>query len=303
LTARLGLGTAPLGNLYAAITEDQALATVEAAWDAGIRYFDTAPLYGNGLSEERLGRALSGRPRASYSVSTKVGRVLEDGVDPTSIFTQTPARRPRFDFTRDGILRSFEASLGRLGLDRVDTLLLHDPDEFEELARAEALPALLELRDQGAVASIGAGMNQAPMLCRLVTDFDLDRLLVAGRWSLLDRSAGEELLPLCAERGVEVVLGGVFNSGLLADPEGATYDYGPAPAELVDAARRMASACRTRGVSLATAALQFAARHPAAAYVLAGMRSEAEVAENVAALAAGIDADLWPELEACRPAR
>jgi aryl-alcohol dehydrogenase-like predicted oxidoreductase len=235
-------------------------------------------------------------------VSTKVGRVLEDGVDPTSIFTQTPARRPLFDFTRDGIMRSFEASLGRLGLDRVDTLLLHDPDDFEEQARAEAVPALLELRHQGAVASVGAGMNQAAMLYRLVRDFDLDRVLVAGRWSLLDRSAGEELLPLCAERGVEVVLGGVFNSGLLADPErSATYDYGPARAELVDTARRMAGACRAHGVTLAAAALQFAARHPAATYVLAGMRSGAEVAENVAALASAIDADLWPELEACRP--
>ena len=302
MKARLGLGTAPLGNLYSAVSDEAAEAAVAAAWDAGIRYFDTAPLYGSGLSETRLGRALAGRPRDEYEISTKVGRVLEPGTDPDSIFVGTPPRRPRFDFSREGILRSFEASLDRLGLDRVDTLLLHDPDDHEDQARAEALPALIELRESGAVTSIGAGMNQAAMLARFVADFDLDRVLVAGRWSLLDRSAGEVLLPLCAERGVEVLVGGVFNSGLLADPEGgATFDYGRAPQPMVEAAQAMAEAARRRGVSLLAPALQFPARHPAVGVVLVGVRSAEEMAANAEAYTAEVPAGLWAELEACRP--
>lgn len=303
MSARLGLGTAPLGNMYSAISDEAAEDTVAAAWEAGIRFFDTAPLYGAGLSETRLGRALAGRPRGQYEISTKVGRVLEPGADPDSIFVATPERRPRFDFSRDGIMRSFESSLDRLGLDRVDTLLLHDPDDHEAEVRAEALPALVELRQSGAVSSIGAGMNQAGMLARLVADFDLDRVLVAGRWSLLDRSAGEVLLPLCAERGVEVMVGGVFNSGLLADPEGgATFDYARAPEPMVRAARAMAAASARRGLSLVAPAVQFPARHPAVGIVLVGVRSAAEVEANRRAFRAEVPDELWPELEACRPA-
>lgn len=304
MNARLGMGAAPLGNLYSAITEEEAEATVRAAWEAGIRYFDTAPLYGSGLSEARLGRALAGCPRDQYEISTKVGRVLEPGVDPESIFVGTPALRPRFDFSRDGVMRSFEASLDRLGLDRVDTLLLHDPDDHEAQARAEALPALIELREAGVVGSIGAGMNQAAMLNRLVSDFDLDRVLVAGRWSLLDRSAGEELLPRCAERGVEVLVGGVFNSGLLAEPDGGgTFDYGRAPEAIVATARAMAEAARRRGVTLVAPAVQFPARHPAVGVVLVGVRSAAEVADNVAAFTTEVPPGLWAELEECRAPR
>jgi D-threo-aldose 1-dehydrogenase len=302
LTARLGLGAAPLGNLYSVISDEAAAATVDAAWAAGIRYFDTAPLYGSGLSETRLGRALAGRPRDQYEISTKVGRVLEPGADPDSIFVGIPASRPRFDFSRDGIMRSFEASLDRLGLDRVDTLLLHDPDDHEDQARSEALPALIELRQSGAVSSIGAGMNQTAMLSRFVSHFDLDRVLVAGRWSLLDRSAGEVLLPLCAERGVEVIVGGVFNSGLLADPEGAApFDYGRAPQAMVEGARAMAEAAARRGVSLVAPAVQFPARHPAVGVVLVGVRSVQEVVANAGAFGAEVPVELWPELEACRP--
>ena len=301
MTARLGLGAAPLGNLYSPLSEELAQDTLEAAWEAGIRYFDTAPLYGSGLSETRLGRVLRGRPRGRFEISTKVGRVLEPGIDPDSIFVQTPGLRPRFDFSRDGILRSFEASLERLGLDRIDTLFLHDPDDHEPQARAEALPALIELREAGAVSSVGAGMNQAAMLARFVSEFDLDRVLVAGRFSLLDRTAEEDLLPLCAERGVEVVVGGVFNSGLLADPDGGTFDYAAAPQALVDSARAMTAAAQRRGVSLVAPAVQFPARNPAVGIVLVGVRSPAEVAANVAAFSAPVPAELWSELEACRP--
>ena len=298
MSAALGLGCAPLGNLYESVSEDQARATMDAAWDAGIRYFDTAPLYGHGLSERRVGDALRGRPRDEFRLSTKVGRLLVDGRDATSIFADIPPVRPIYDFSYDGVLRSFESSLERLGLDRVDVLLVHDPDHHGDEALEGAFPALRRLRDEGVVRAIGAGMNQTAMLARFVREADIDCVLIAGRWTLLDRSAGDELLPLCAEHGVGVVVGGVFNSGLLADPgDGATYDYTEAPVELLGAARRMAAACTARGVSLPAAAMQFAASHPAVTTVLAGVRSPAEVRSNAAGFAAPIPDDLWGELD------
>ena len=227
---RLGLGGAPLGNMFTTVADDDAQATVDAAWDAGIRYFDTAPFYGHGLAEQRLGAALAGRPRDEYVISTKVGRVLvpSTGAD-TSIFKIEPDLAAVFDYSRDGVLRSFEASLARLGLDRVDVVLVHDPDSHEDDALAGAFPALLALRDQGVVGAIGAGMNQSAMLQRFVERVDLDCVLLAGRYTLLDRS-GAELLDRCAERSVGVIIGGVFNSGVLAQPDpSATYDYWPAP--------------------------------------------------------------------------
>ncbi|HEY1739708.1 MAG TPA: aldo/keto reductase, partial [Acidimicrobiia bacterium] len=234
---RLSLGGAPLGNMFKAVMDTDAQATVDAAWNAGIRYFDTAPFYGHGLAEQRLGAALAGRPRDEYVVSTKVGRVLEPspGAD-TSIFKIDPETAAVFDYSRDGVLRSFEASLSRLGIDRVDVLFVHDPDAHEEVALAGAFPALVELREQGVVRAIGAGMNQSAMLQRFVERVDLDCVLLAGRYTLLDRS-GAALLDLCAERSVGVIIGGVFNSGVLAQPDPtATYDYWPAPAEMIEAA-------------------------------------------------------------------
>lgn len=294
---RLGLGCAPLGNLFETVEEVDADATVAAAWDAGIRYFDTAPLYGLGLSEERVGRALRGRPRDEFVLSTKVGRLIENepGADP-GIFAVAPGRVATFDYSRDAVLRSIDASLGRLGLDRIDVVLVHDPDDHEQEAIDHAFPTLIELRDQGVIRAVGSGMNQAAMLQRFVARVDLDAVLLAGRWTLLDRS-GAGLLDLCEARGVGVILGGVFNSGLLADPDGATtFDYAPAPDDLRRRARDLRDRAAVHGVSLTGAALAFGRRHPAVATTVVGARSAAEVEQNVAAWRQEPPPACWDEL-------
>jgi D-threo-aldose 1-dehydrogenase len=302
----LGFGGAPIGSLYQAVDEAAALGAVAAALRAGVRFFDTAPHYGLGLSERRLGHALAAWPRSELVVSTKVGRVLVPDPDGASRrdgegFAVPATHRRVWDFSRAGVRRSLEASLERLGLDRVDVALLHDPDHHRRQAVEEAYPALHELRAQGAVGAIGAGMNQWQMLADLVRHTDLDVVLLAGRYTLLDQSALDGLLPLCAARGVSVVVGGVFNSGLLATPAprpDATYDYAPGPAEVVARARRIAAVCGRHGVALPQAALAFPTAHPAVASVLVGMRSEAEVAENTALAARPTPAALWEELVA-----
>jgi D-threo-aldose 1-dehydrogenase len=300
---RLALGCAPLGGLFTAVDEEQARTTVEAAWRQGIREFDTAPHYGAGLSERRLGAQLSELPRDELVVSTKVGRLLvprsvsrrDDGGD---MFAGAPALDRVFDFSRDGVLRSVEQSLERLGLDRVDVLYVHDPDDHLDQAIGEALPTLAELRAQGVVREIGAGMNQAPALVRIVREADVDRVLVAGRYTLLDRSAEKELLPLCIRREVAVVAGGVLNSGILADPRpGAMYDYEPAPEELVVRARRIAAICERHDIELLAAAIAFPLRHPAIRTVLVGARSPEEVEAAATGLARSVPEDLWDELE------
>ncbi len=216
--SRLGLGTAPLGNLYAEVSEEDAAATVADAWAAGIRVFDTAPLYGHGLAERRLGAALSAHPRGDFVLSTKVGRLLVPGTpDGADGFKVSHGQVPRFDFSADGVRRSLEESLGRLGLDRIDVALIHDPDNHLEQAIAEAAPALAALRDDGVVTAIGFGMNYVAPLKEAVERCDLDVILVAGRYTLLDQAALHSgLLAACAERGVGVIAGGVFNSGVLA---------------------------------------------------------------------------------------
>ena len=236
--SRLGLGTAPLGNLFTKVQEPDADATVDAALGAGITFVDTAP-HGLGVAERRLARRLAQVPRDRFVLSTKVGRLvrpLEAGEMADPEVRGHPGGQARMDFSRDGVRRSLEESLERLGLDRVDVALVHDPDNHEREAAEQALPALDELRDQGVVRAIGAGMNQAEMLTRFVRELDLDLVLMAGRYSLLDQGALAELLPACVERGVAVVIGGVFNSGLLADLARATFDYAPA-AELVERGR------------------------------------------------------------------
>ncbi|MFN8040056.1 MAG: aldo/keto reductase [Acidimicrobiales bacterium] len=314
---RLGLGCAPLGNLFTAVGDDEATAAVDAAWDAGIRYFDTAPLYGHGLSERRLGRALARRPRDEWVLSTKVGRLLRPVDEPVdTIFdlarsagggggaaAADPAGlAPTFDFSADGVLRSIEESLVRLGTDRLDVVLVHDPDDHQDEALAGAFPALVRLRDEGVVGAVGAGMNQWPALDRFVQQVDLDVVLLAGRATLLDRSGTEVLLPRCAERGVGVVLGGVFNSGVLAAPPGttATYDYGEVPAEVAGRVARLASVCEAAGVALPAAALRWALRRDDVAAVVVGARSPAEVAADVAWATAAVPDHLWDELEAVR---
>lgn len=294
---RLGLGCAPLGNMFTALGDDQARATVDAAWELGIRWFDTAPLYGHGLSEERLGAALRVRPRADFAIATKVGRLLVPGRDPATIFADTPPVCPQFDFSYDGALRSFEASLTRMGADRVDVVHVHDPDEHEEEAVNGAFRALRRLRDEGVVGAVGVGMNQSAMPARFVERGLVDCVLLAGRYSILDRTALADLLPAALRAGVAVIAAGVFNSGLLADPKpGATFDYAPASPERIERAQRLRAVCEDHGVSLRAAALQFPARHPAVVTVLTGVRSPAEIRENARLFAEDLPGDLWDAL-------
>jgi D-threo-aldose 1-dehydrogenase len=292
---RLGLGTAPLGGLYQAVDDEQAHAAVRRAWELGIRYFDTAPLYGSGLAERRVGAVLHEYPREELVLSTKVGRLLRPG-EPDPIFAGAPPLGPVFDFGYDAALRSLEESLGRLGLDRVDVALIHDPDDHVDEALGGAYLALERLRGEGVVDAIGVGTNRPEPLCRFARESDCDCFLLAGRYTLLDRSAGEELLPLCAERGIAVLAAGVFNSGVLSG--GGTYDYGPAPAEVLERAARLRAVCERHGVPLEAAALQFPLRHPAVAAVLVGCRSAAEVEEDVRLFELELPAELWPELDA-----
>ncbi|MFE6159969.1 aldo/keto reductase [Streptomyces sp. NPDC056486] len=300
----LSFGAAGLGNLYTPITDEEAAAALDAAWDAGIRYFDTAPHYGIGLSERRLGAALRARPRETYTLSTKAGRLLEEvpgpvGDDLDHGFAVPATHRRVWDFSADGIRRSLETSLTRLGLDRVDIVYLHDPDDHAEQAFREGYPALERLRSEGVVGAIGAGMNQTAMLTRFVRDTDVDAVLCAGRYTLLDQSALAELLPAAQQRGRAVVIGGVFNSGLLADPRpGATYDYATAPRALLDRARHLKSMAERHGTTLRAAALAFPLAHPAVATVLVGARSPYEVQGAAAQFTAAVPADFWKEARA-----
>lgn len=297
----LGLGCAPLGNLYRPLTEDRAQETVRAALDTGVRHFDTAPHYGLGLSEERLGRALAGRDRASYVLSTKVGLRLRplapgEAVDGQG-YTATPPRARVRDFTRDGIRRTLDASLERLGVPAVDIVYLHDVEGHAAEVYASGFPALAELRAQGVVGAIGFGMNHSGPLARFVADLDVDVVLCAGRWTLLDRTAFDDLLPVCGRRGTSVVVGGVYNSGLLADPSpGAPYDYAPAPAALVERARRLGAVCAEFGVPLKAAALRFPFGHPAVAGALVGAASPEEARENAELFTYDIPDALWHAL-------
>jgi D-threo-aldose 1-dehydrogenase len=302
----LGLGTGPLGNLYEAITDARAQETVAVAWDAGIRHFDTAPHYGLGLAERRLGRALAGVPRTAYVLSTKVGRVLEPnparepGPD-TEGFAVPATHLRRYDLSRDGIRRSLEESLERLGTDRVDIAYLHDPDGREDEALRTAFPALAQLRAEGTVRAIGAGMNHVAPLARFIRDADLDIVLSAGRLTLLDRTAEADLLPLARERGVAVVVGGVYNSGILATPRprpGATFAYSPAPTDTLRRVEALADTCEAAGVDLPTAALRFPLTHPGVASVLVGARGPDEVRDAVRRHAGAVPAGLYTVLAA-----
>lgn len=303
----LGLGTAPLGNLFSTVTEEAAVETIETAWDLGIRTFDTAPLYGYGESERRLGAALSQRRRDEFVVSTKVGRLIRQGAPPSPeqlfggehFYKVAGDVNPVFDYSYDGVLRSVEESLQRLGFDRIDLLYIHDPDEHYDDALNGAFPALSRLRDEGVVRAIGVGMNQTAMLVDFARSADPDYLLVAGRYTLLDQVAAHELLPLCAERNIGVVAGGVFNSGILAAPtDNATYNYVPASPEILDRARRIQNICESYGVDLASAAMQFPHRHPTTSAVLLGARSADEIRANAQRYRTPISDGLWDELVA-----
>jgi len=300
----LGYGAAQAGNLYRTTTDAGTQEAVDAAWDAGVRYFDTAPHYGLGLSERRLGACLAGRPRGEYVVSTKVGRLLVPSPETAhekdpGMFDVPAATRRVWDFSRDGVLRSLESSLDRTGLDRFDVVYLHDPDDHEEQAFAEALPALVELREQGVVGAIGAGMNQSAMLARFVAEADVDVVMCAGRFTLLEQPALADLLPAAAAHGAAAVLAGVYNSGLLAHdvvPDDATYDYAPAPAPLLDRTRRIASTCADHGVTLPQAALAYVRTHPAVVSIVVGLRTADQVRQAVARHTADVPDTAWDDL-------
>ncbi|MEU7740338.1 aldo/keto reductase [Nonomuraea sp. NPDC049158] len=296
---RHGFGAAPIAGLYEAVSDEQARATVDAAWSHGVRLFDTAPHYGVGLSERRLGAALA--DRKGFVLSTKVGRLLvpsatggrdEQGFDVPAAFERV------WDFSGDGVRRSLEESLARLGLDRVDIALIHDPDAHADQAISEAYPALAELRSQGVIGAIGVGMNQWQVPLRFVQETDIDVVMLAGRYTLIDQS-GLPLLDACADKGVRVLAAGVFNSGLLAtSTPGGTYNYEPAPAEVLDRARRIAKVCERYDVPLPQAAMAFPLRHPAVASIVIGARSPEEVATNAALWERPVPDNLWSELEA-----
>jgi D-threo-aldose 1-dehydrogenase len=298
---QLGFGGAPIGNLYEGLSDEDAREVVQAALDAGIRFFDTAPLYGHGLSERRLGAVLRTFPRDEITVSTKVGRVLvpdgKRGARPPTMFADVPAVHPVFDFSADGVRRSLEASLERMGLDRVDVVHVHDPDDHAEAALAGAFPALRRLRDEGVIGAIGAGMNQAPMLTRFVREAGVDFVLLAGRYTLLDQTGVDELLPLCAYEGVSVIAAGVFNSGLLANPgPDAHFFYQPAPAPVIERARLLGTVCERHGVPLTAAAIQLPKAHPAVTHVLTGVRSVDELQASIADFERPIPSELWDDL-------
>jgi D-threo-aldose 1-dehydrogenase len=309
---RLGFGGASIGGLFTAVSDDDARMVVRRAWEIGIRLFDTAPLYGYGASERRIGDELRAEPRDTFVLSTKVGRLVrspadvraDDEIDPQrfnghddAFYDVAGPERLVFDYSADGVRRSIEESLERLGLGRIDIALIHDPDDHWQAALEGAWPGLARLRDEGVIRAVGAGMNQTAMLTRFVRETDIDLVLVAGRYTILEQGALDDLLPACAERGVGVLMAGVMNSGVLADPAGpARFNYTPAPPDVVDRARRIAEICARWDVPLRAAAIQFPMAHPAATSLIAGVRTVAHLDEYPAFAAVQIPAGLWDEL-------
>jgi D-threo-aldose 1-dehydrogenase len=309
----MGLGGAPLGNMYQAFPDQQARAMIEAAYEAGIRYFDTAPLYGFGLSEHRFGEALRGRERADYVLSTKVGRLLRPG-DPATLdhgqFKNGLPFAQVYDYGYDGVMRSIEDSLQRLATWRIDILLVHDLDvwthrsEAARRARVEEFMAggyraMLELRETGVVRAIGAGVNETAACQDLAERGDFDCFLLAGRYTLLEQGPLDEFLPLCERRNIALIVGGAYNTGILATGaiEGAYFQYAPAPPEIVERVRRIEEVCARHRMRLPSAALQFPLGHPAVATVALGMRAPEEVEQNVELFAAEAPSDFWAELK------
>jgi D-threo-aldose 1-dehydrogenase len=301
---QLGFGGGPLGGLFAPLDDDTAAAALAAAWDCGIRYFDTSPHYGIGVSERRIGELLRRKPRAEFTLSTKVGRLLipQDPAGRTDESFQVPATHRRvWDFSREGVLRSVDDSLARIGVDRVDVLFLHDAEDHFEAALRDGYPALAELRAQGVVGAIGGGMYHTGLLTRLVQETDVDVVMLSGRYTLLNHSALGDLLPACADRGVSVLAASIFNSGVLATPRPAAtawFDYEPAAPELLRRAHRIADVCEAHGVTLPQVAMAFPLRHPAVAGIVVGIRSAAEARRNAEAFAAPIPAQVWADLRA-----
>jgi len=313
--SELGFGGAPLGNLYRPMTEKEARVMLEAVWASGCRYFDTAPLYGLGLSETRLNGLLRPKPRGSYLISTKVGRLLDiskpDERSRQGFFFETPSRRERYDYSYDGVMRSLEFSLERLGLDQVDVVFGHDIDvtthgskdaadaRFKEFM-AGGYRALDELRGSGTIKAVGAGINEWEAGERLARAGDFDIFLLAGRYTLLEQEALTSFLPLCEEMKIAVVIGGPFNSGILATgvKADAHYNYGSAPDDVKDRVRRIQQICKRFKVRLPEAALRFPLGHPAVVSVIAGAQRASEVRRNAAMMSAKLPAALWRALKA-----
>ena len=312
---QLGFGTAPLGNLYSALSEKQVTDVLDAMWKAGHRYIDTAPLYGLGLSETRLNHFLRDKKRSDYVLSTKVGRLLE--VCPPSQrtgigkFFDCPSRREVYDYSYDGVMRSFSASLERLGVDSVDILFAHDLDIFTHRTPAvrdaylktfleSGYKALVKLREEKVIKAIGAGVNEWQVCETLAKAGDFDLFLLAGRYTLLEQESLESFLPLCEERGIGIVLGGVYNSGILAvgAKKGAMYNYDPAPKAILDKVSAIEAVCRKHKVKLPEAALQFPLTHPAVVSVIPGATSPAQVAFNLKTVSKKIPKALWKDLKA-----
>ena len=297
--SQLGVGTAPLGGLFSTVSEDEADQLVARAFELGTTYFDTAPFYGHGSSERRIGRSLSRQPRDSFRLSTKVGRVLDPGesTEPNEYVDLDPFI-PRFDYSPAGIRRSFESSLERLGIDSIDILYIHDPDDHLDQAIGEAYPELEKMRSEGLVTSIGVGTNLAEIALRFVRETDIDVALVAGRFTVLDQIALAEFLPEALARDVSVLGAGVFNSGVLVNPvEGATYNYAPASQEILTKARAIGEIVASHRVSIESVGLQFPLRHPAIKAVVTGVRTAHELDTNVAAFDVDVPEALWSDLE------
>ena len=313
-TTNIGFGSAPIGNLFQAIPDEVVTATLEAAWNCGMRVYDTAPLYGLGLAEERTGRFLAGKPRDEFVLSTKIGRILidcpPDQATPDK-FVDVPSRRFDFDYSYAGVMRSLEDSLKRIGTDRVDILLCHDVDVYMQGSREASdrrveefmnggYHAMIALRDQGVIKAIGAGINEWEVAETLARRGDFDIFLLAGRYTLLEQEALTSFLPLCEQRGIGILLGGPYNSGILATGArpGAIYNYAPAPTHVLARVARIEAICAAHGVPIAAAALQFGISHPAMVSVIPGAKSPQEVAMTVATLEVAIPAALWVDLRA-----
>lgn len=311
----IGMGTAPLGNLYRAISDDDAYAVLERAWQAGVRYYDTAPLYGLGLSETRLNRFLRDKPRDDYVLSTKVGRLLEACAPEDRIgvgkWFDVPARREIYDYSYDGVMRSIEHSLERLGVHRIDILLAHDIDVPNQGSRANVnakvdqlmaggYHAMERLRNEGVIRAFGAGVNEWEVCQQLTERGDYDLFLLAGRYTLLEQEALNSFLPLAQSRGIGIIIGGPYNSGILATGprEGSFYNYDPAPQDILDKVTRIQAVCQAHGVRLVDAAFQFPLLHPCTVSVIPGGQGLEEMDSNITAASADIPADLWAELKA-----
>jgi D-threo-aldose 1-dehydrogenase len=302
---RVGLGTAALGNFLQAMSDADAVAVISRALASGVRYIDTAPLYGHGLAEQRVGLAIASTPHTGLAVSTKVGRLLRAGAprdetqyhDGISFYKEVPPTGPTWDFSYDGVRQSVQESLERVGTGRFDVLHMHDPDNHLEQAATTGYRALRDLRAEGMVTAIGAGSNRSAPLAELISACDLDVVLLAGRYTLLDQSSLADLLPLCESRGVSVVIGGVFNSGILIDPvPGALFNYLPADYALLAKARAIREICDKHDVPLAAAALQFPLAHPRVCTVLVGPRAIGELETDLSLFELRIPARLWADL-------